>query len=553
MEKVRSDDVVRNRLLHRLGKNDKLNNSYSTLHLVTGAGEGDMMQANHSSTTKFDKYQRNNYPGSGCWGFFHFLNLKCLSMANDKKQMLVYCCYLLVLCGLGGMILTVGRFLHGSGIHHDPISWIVCLVPSPTVFLSPRCGFRPDWHPVLRKDRFPSVDERVQLYMSTWYLPPCSSSKERLRYRYILQDDNLRSPPFVQIMQYDNDSTAAAINITLETRMKPDTIFALNENGLSEENVGRYPQDAQKILHLYHELFPGSATTELPPIVITVGDSGGEHFAHHPIPYFCKWRPIARPSDWKWIQSTGMMSSCIESVENRGRFGQDMYSSNQTMYAPIVWGVSYRRHFRYVAWVPWYDTGWEKKQHGAIWRGVLTGAKGRVVMGDSFVSNCQRVPRCKFVEKFHKSETLNVGVSFQLDELLISEMYAKSMVKGTVSLRNMMKYKAIIIMEGNDVASGLKWALYSRSVVMMPEPTKTSFAMEELLVPWVHYIPLMEDGLDADEKLKWVLENDEEARKIAQRATLFMHDLLFHEDSVRENMQVEMEILRRYYALYNQL
>jgi hypothetical protein len=38
---------------------------------------------------------------------------------------------------------------------------------------------------------------------------------------------------------------------------------------------------------------------------------------------------------------------------------------------------------------------------------------------------------------------------------------------------------------GNDVASGLKWALFSQSVVLMPPPNHTSWAMEELLEPWV--------------------------------------------------------------------
>eukprot|EP00557_Chaetoceros_sp_GSL56_P006787 CAMPEP_0176494666 /NCGR_PEP_ID=MMETSP0200_2-20121128/10231_1 /TAXON_ID=947934 /ORGANISM="Chaetoceros sp., Strain GSL56" /LENGTH=358 /DNA_ID=CAMNT_0017892465 /DNA_START=788 /DNA_END=1864 /DNA_ORIENTATION=- len=355
--------------------------------------------------------------------------------------------------------------------------------------------------------------------------------------------------------------------MTLQTKMEPDTIFVLNENGFKQD-FGRYPQDAQKMLSLFHGLYPGYTTMELPPIVITLGDSGGFDFAHHPIPYFCKWRPVATRSSssnsWKkWMDaqegvggktnhSNHNMKKCIESVEQRGRFGREIYAINQTMYAPIIWGVSYRRHFRYVSWVPWYDTWWEKKKQGAIWRGVLTGAKGRIVMGDSFVSNCQRVPRCTFVMKFRNSNSLNVGVSFQLDEFpVVGEMYVKSMVKGTVSLRNMMQYKAIIILEGNDVASGLKWALYSRSVVLMPEPTKTSYAMEELLVPWVHYVPLSEDGLDAEEKLNWVLENDEKARKIAERATLFMHDLLFHENAARDNMEVEMEILRRYYSLYD--
>ena len=43
------------------------------------------------------------------------------------------------------------------------------------------------------------------------------------------------------------------------------------------------------------------------------------------------------------------------------------------------------------------------------------------------------------------------------------------------------------------MASGLKWMLFSNSVVFMAPPTKTSWAMEEKLVPYVHYIPLWQN------------------------------------------------------------
>ena len=33
-----------------------------------------------------------------------------------------------------------------------------------------------DWHPTERKDRFPTVAERVKIYMSNWYSPPCDKS-----------------------------------------------------------------------------------------------------------------------------------------------------------------------------------------------------------------------------------------------------------------------------------------------------------------------------------------------------------------------------------------
>lgn len=73
-----------------------------------------------------------------------------------------------------------------------------------------------------------------------------------------------------------------------------------------------------------------------------------------------------------------------------------------------------------------------------------------------------------------------------------------------------------------------------------------SFAMEELMKPWVHYIPLKEDLSNAEEMMCWITHNDEKARRIAERGKLFIHDLLFHADSVADHDYIQTEILERY-------
>ena len=68
----------------------------------------------------------------------------------------------------------------------------------------------------------------------------------------------------------------------------------------------------------------------------------------------------------------------------------------------------------------------------------------------------------------------------------------------------------------------------------------------ELLVPWVHYIPLNEDATDVEEKMKWVLENDEQARHISENASLWIEDLCFHPDAARDDHLIQEEMVRRY-------
>jgi hypothetical protein len=74
--------------------------------------------------------------------------------------------------------------------------------------------------------------------------------------------------------------------------------------------------------------------------------------------------------------------------------------------------------------------------------------------------------------------------------------------------------------------------------------------MEELLEPWVHYVPMFPNGSNAENMVHWVLDHEQEARKIAERATLFIHDLLYHPDAVTDERQVKHEIVRRYRAFW---
>jgi len=70
--------------------------------------------------------------------------------------------------------------------------------------------------------------------------------------------------------------------------------------------------------------------------------------------------------------------------------------------------------------------------------------------------------------------------------------------------------------------------------------------MRERIEPWVHYIPLNEDGSNAEEILKWIGDHDREAHKIAERATLFMYDLLYHADAKKDDQEVKKQIVERY-------
>ena len=143
----------------------------------------------------------------------------------------------------------------------------------------------------------------------------------------------------------------------------------------------------------------------------------------------------------------------------------------------------------------------------------------------------------------------NIGTSEQVN------LYGNRM-----SMEELLEYKALIMLEGNDISSGLKWALFSSSIVMMPVPTLTSWSMEEMLQPWVHYVPISvyqsSNGetivTDAEEKMQWILDNDEKAREIVKASTLWMADLILHPDEIDDEKMISDEMAWRYLSHFVQ-
>ena len=74
------------------------------------------------------------------------------------------------------------------------------------------------------------------------------------------------------------------------------------------------------------------------------------------------------------------------------------------------------------------------------------------------------------------------------------------------------------------------------------------FAIWWILSPLQHYVPLNDQATNVEERMKWVVEHEDEARRISELATLWMEDLVFHPDAQEDDRQIQEEILRRYQA-----
>mmetsp|Transcript_1053 Transcript_1053/g.2459 ORF Transcript_1053/g.2459 Transcript_1053/m.2459 type:complete len:138 (+) Transcript_1053:57-470(+) len=97
----------------------------------------------------------------------------------------------------------------------------------------------------------------------------------------------------------------------------------------------------------------------------------------------------------------------------------------------------------------------------------------------------------------------------------------------------------------------LKWQLASNSVVFMTRPSVVSFLMEDLLVPYVHYIPLQDDFSDLEDMVRWAKKNDKKARWIANQATKYMENLWMSEKAKKSNNEIAAKLGIMYHAQFN--
>ena len=88
--------------------------------------------------------------------------------------------------------------------------------------------------------------------------------------------------------------------------------------------------------------------------------------------------------------------------------------------------------------------------------------------------------------------------------------------------------------------------LYSNSVVLMPAPKFASWAMEDLLLPYVHYIPLARDLSNLLEMMEWAEQHDEACREISRRATEFIERLWLSEQAKRDTAILREKLATAY-------
>jgi Glycosyl transferase family 90 len=473
-----------------------------------------------------------------------------------------------------------------------------------------------------RSERFPSVQERVKLYMSNWYTPPCDQSAA-VMYDYTPYNATLN---FVRLRE-----------IVLTREQEQTRLFQINSFFHGSSMSGSFDQvhfmDREAMMECEHRyckdvvefLLPAldrvvadGAISSTPPILYQFGDDNRTKAMRAPVSSSSSPLPSSSPDSpaikssrrtdrypnmpvFKKIRKSIRRAELERLTDSHTCYKRDKRIIPEYYHLePIVFKLKTQRHFGRIHDLAEVDIPWQAKKNVAIFRGEMNGnypvdyVTSGTIEQHTVHQRCRLLERCWLVYQHAARRSPLVDAKITLpyirnnskkipryldrnpdassvedddsaqdkesdnesdDEIADDDV---DLYGEKVLLEDMLQYKALIMLEGNDVSSGLKWALFSNSVVLMPEPTLVSWAMEERLEPWVHYIPInvYKDGFgskkstaaltDVEEKMQWILDHDDEAQQIARAGKLWIADLVLHPDVAMDEAAIFDEMMRRY-------
>ncbi|MGI9916025.1 glycosyl transferase family 90 [Vibrio owensii] len=121
--------------------------------------------------------------------------------------------------------------------------------------------------------------------------------------------------------------------------------------------------------------------------------------------------------------------------------------------------------------------------------------------------------------------------------------------KGFMSVEEQLEYKFLLAIEGNDVATNLKWAMSSNSLVIMSKPKYETWFMEGRLKAGIHYVEVADDYSDLIEKMEYYIAHPEEAESIIKNAHAWVDQF---RDQKRERL-ISLLVAKKYFEKSGQM
>ncbi len=170
------------------------------------------------------------------------------------------------------------------------------------------------------------------------------------------------------------------------------------------------------------------------------------------------------------------------------------------------------------------DIPWNKKNNKLFWRGRQS----------SDYNSLSTI----LVKKYFNYKNKNIDISYENNNNLKYNDFSRNIVTD----HEILKSKFLIYLENHDTLVDLKCKMFSNSVIFMVKPTRSSWFMEELLIPNTHYILIKNDLSDLEEKYNWALKNQHICRQIVKNSNDFVNNFL--------NLENEYFIQQQLYNLY---
>lgn len=159
-------------------------------------------------------------------------------------------------------------------------------------------------------------------------------------------------------------------------------------------------------------------------------------------------------------------------------------------------------------------TPWHKREAKLFWRGRCCGERMRIV------------------ERLAESPHANVGFTDLVP-------WVHPLKKGWAVPADFMRYKYVLIVDGNMIASSLMWcfALGCLPVIITHPHNRVWF--QSFLKPYENFVPVSWDVGDFDEVAEWLLTHDAECEAIAISA-LHLARTLFSSEQQQKYLQREL-------------
>lgn len=175
------------------------------------------------------------------------------------------------------------------------------------------------------------------------------------------------------------------------------------------------------------------------------------------------------------------------------------------------------RHF----YMPPDHTPYHAKKPLLVWRGAA-----------------HQSHRIKLLQQFYRHPLCDIGC-------VAKQSQDKPYHAEFLSIKQQQQYKFILSIEGNDVATNLKWAMASNCLCFMSKPKYETWFMEGTLQANKHYVALRDDYADLIEKVEYYKKHQDEALAIIANAQRFVLPFF----NRRRERLIQLLVMQKYFSL----